>query len=209
MNANTTPIENMECDNSKKNILAWYDSVKIGPVTTAQNQDRFFGRDHRKIQEWMILGAAVDCMKENGWDYPETAIETKPPAPDFRSFDKDGKLWQNIEITEGLPSGYTRDSFYSSIKSGCGIQNISDSSETPDNCLRILRSAIKKKSLMSYAGESSLIVYLNLRLYKPKGKQYPPLSATLNQRRLPEIADSPFARIYVLTCEMRGVIILK
>jgi hypothetical protein len=209
INTKTVSIENSQCDNSKKNILAFYNSVKNGPVTAAENQDAFFGRDHRRIQEWMVLGASVECMKENGWDYPDTAIETKPPAPDFRTFDHVGKQWQDIEITEGLPSGYNRDSFYRNIKSGYRFQSISECSESPDSCLKILRSAIIAKSLKPYADGSSLIVHLTFRLYRQRGKQYPPLSEVLHKHRLTEVAESPFLHIYVLACGMRELIILK
>lgn len=206
---NTATIEPSKYENSKKNILAYFNSLKNGPETTVQNQDRFFDREHREMQEWMVLGAAVGCMAKNGWDHPDTAIKTKPPAADFQTFDKHGNHWQNIEITECLPQGYARDGFYRDIKSMCGYQDVSDYSETPDSCLRILKSAIKRKSQKPYAMHSSLIVYVSFRLYKQRGQQYPPLSAVLRQARLNEVSESQFVRIYVLACGMSELIILK
>jgi hypothetical protein len=209
MSRNAATVETTNCEDSKKNILAFFNSLKNGPATNTENQNRFFGREHREIQEWMVLGASVGCMEKNGWDHPETAIKTNPPAADFQTFDNHGNPWQNIEITECLPRGYARDRFYSDIKSMCGYQNVSEYSETPDSCLRILKSAIKKKSQKPYAAHSSLIVHVSFRLYKQRGKQHPPLSAVLHQTRLNEVAELRFARIYVLTCGMSELIILK
>ena len=69
----------------RKPIFEHYNRLKSLQETQIKQSD-FFGGSHKRTREWITLGAAVACMKTYGWEHPETAIETEPPDPDFKTF---------------------------------------------------------------------------------------------------------------------------
>ena len=191
-----------------KRILEHFSSLKSLQETQIKEAD-LFGGDHKRTREWLTLGAAVACMKTYGWKHPETAIETEPPDPDFKTFMENGAVWKDVEITECLPTGYKRHDFYRLSEDERSRRVRKLNSDSFEAAFATLKRRLLEKSKMEYAPQSAIIVYFNIGVYENKGRIIDALDEIESQKNFLHLDSIRFANIFILSCAMDKLIQLK
>jgi hypothetical protein len=118
---------------------------------------KFFTRPYQTDWEWLILSYLSETLSATDGQGPIFADKLSPPAPDFQTYDRDGKPFQRIEVTEVLRPGYKRGAFHREMaKRQQKYYDIPDPHPQPWlSFCATLRNKLRKP----YAPASSLLIY--------------------------------------------------
>lgn len=184
--------------------------------------DIFLDRNKKDDLEWLILGYMTRMLKLGEQLYPVFADKTKPPEPDFITYDVDRKLFVPIEITEVQhPKRRRGDEYKKFQKEEEEWNKLTEEQKEEEfkntkvtvgrklleteNVKQQIIYALNEKYLMRYEPSTWLLIYFNIpyghiAMY---GWWHTTMIYIMNEilKKNEELQKPPYSRVLMTDCE--------
>ena len=169
---------------------------RVNGIHSRVGSDFVTSRDYKNDREWWVLGHVITLLEKAGHAYPEYAIKTNPPEPDFVTYSDNKTVFRPMEIGEVLAPDRRRGDEYSTP---CSIMGVNQLDEPWKSFILLLRN----KFLRRYGNNCWLVVYhdilcYEISLYNPWHEVLLASAANWNTSSLIDLGNSPYEKILVL-----------